>query len=184
MLSDSAARALLVLHTLVGMAAVAVTTHLVIWLRRYVRGAAGRRPVVRFAVIGCALQGIALLAGTAMYPSYRVEVRLAYLENSREVARELEARAKVAPLSQLEAPATAAMVERAAHAVRWFEIKEHWVAIGCVCAAAVLLVLAFWRPDRDGTVIAPFVVGLAVISAASTWLAAIIGVLTAAWRAV
>ncbi len=44
--------------------------------------------------------------------------------------------------------------------------------------------LSLWNPERDGRVLAPIVTGLAVIVAGSLWLAAIIGVVTASWRAV
>ena len=49
---------------------------------------------------------------------------------------------------------------------------------------ALLLLLAFWDPRRDGTVLAPIASGLAMIAAGTVWLGAIIGVLTASWRAV
>jgi hypothetical protein len=75
-------------------------------------------------------------------------------------------------------------VRRGAAAARWFDVKEHWVALGTFVAAALLLLLALWDPLRDGTAIAPIVVALAGIVAGTVWLAAIIGVLTATWRAV
>ena len=50
MLAESAARWVLLVHTALGVAAVGAATHLVLWLRRYVRGESGRRrAVVRFA---------------------------------------------------------------------------------------------------------------------------------------
>ena len=191
MLSESAARWLLVLHTALGVAAVGAATHLVLWLRRYVRGAAGkRRAVVRFAWLVLALQVGAFACGNFMYPTYKVEVRAAYLENASAVVAASEAHAKSLQAIgarehvTIEAPATAELVRRAAAAARWFDVKEHWVALGMFVAAALLLVLALWDPERDGRAIAPIVVGLAGIVAGTTWLAAIIGVLTAAWRAV
>ena len=81
MLTDSAARWVLVLHTALGVGAVGAATHLVIWLRRYLRGQVGRRrSVVRFAWIVLVLQLSAFVAGNVMYPTYKVEVRAAYLE--------------------------------------------------------------------------------------------------------
>jgi len=172
MLSLSAARWLLVLHTGLGVAAVAAGTHLVIWLRRYLRGAQSRRVVVKFAAIFVALQVAAFVAGNAMYPSYKVEVRTAYLENSQAVA------------ADHPGGATEELVRSAAQAARWFDVKEHWIALGLLASAAVLLILAFWDAERDGATFAPIVVGLATIACATVWLGAIIGVLTAAWRAV
>ena len=83
------------------------------------------------------------------------------------------------------APApTAALVKRATKAARWFDVKEHWVALGMLATFALALVLAFWDPARDGPGLAPIVVGLAIVIAATVWLGAIVGVLTSTWRAV
>jgi hypothetical protein len=191
-LSESAARWLLVLHTALGVAAVGAATHLLLWTRRYVRGAAGkRRAVVRFAWLVLALQLAAFACGNLMYPTYKVEVRTAYLENSSAIIAETAARnQQLGKLVErehapaIEPTATAELVRRAAAAARWFDVKEHWVALGMFAAAALLLVLALWDPHRDGAAIGPIVVGLAGIVAGTLWLAAIIGVLTAAWRAV
>lgn len=175
MLAESAARWLLVLHTALGVAAVAAATHLVVWLRRYVRGAlAKRRAVVRFAWLLLALQIAAFACGNVMYPTYKVEVRTAYLENTRAIVAERAARGE---------PATAELVRSAARAARWFDVKEHWVALGTLASAALLLVLVLWDPER-GQAARPIALGLAYVVASTLWLAAIIGVLTASWRAV
>ena len=55
-----------------------------------------------------------------------------------------------------------------------------WIAV----AAAVALVVSLWDPRDGGAVIAPLVLGLATIAAATAWFGAIVGVMTAAWRAV
>lgn len=170
MLAPAAARWLLVLHTGLGVAAVATGTHLVVWLRRYLRGERSRRSVVKFAAIFVALQAAAFCAGNVMYPTYRVEVRAAYLENPRALAAEGETSEE--------------HVRSAAQVARWFDVKEHWIALGLLASAAVLLILAFWDPARDGAGFAPIVVALASIACATVWLGAIIGVWTAAWRAV
>jgi hypothetical protein len=191
MLTLSAARWLLVLHTGLGVAAVAAGTHLVVWMRRWLRGAQSRRAVVKFAVIFFALQAAAFIAGNVMYPTYRVEVRAAYLENADAVTfdrvshdRAVSAIVTAQHGEPREAPVTADLVRRTAQAARWFDVKEHWIALGLLASAAVLLILAFWDPSRDGAAFAPIVVGLATIACATVWLGAIIGVLTAAWRAV
>jgi hypothetical protein len=191
-LSESAARWLLVLHTALGVAAVGAATHLVLWLRRYVHGEHGRRrAVVRFAWLVLALQGAAFFAGNLMYPTYKVEVRAAYLENAAAVGgqaaaheRELARIAGREGTQPAVGAATESLVKRAAATAHWFDIKEHWIALGMFVQAALLLVLALWDPKRDGGAISPVVLGLAVIVAASVWLGAIIGVVTAAVRAV
>jgi hypothetical protein len=182
-----AARALLVLHTAIGVAAVASSTHLVIWLRRYVRGTQDRRSVLKFAWWFFALQLGAFTLGVTMYPTYKVEVRTAYLENEPAFAAEQAVRDHaVGAIEKSDArdqPETADLVKRAAKASRWFDVKEHWIALGLLLSAATLLVLSLWRPE-DGPAISPIVVAMATIAAGTTWLGAIIGVLSAAWRAV
>lgn len=192
MLTESAARWLLVLHTAFGVAAVGAATHLVLWLRKYQRGkVSGIRAVRKFAVLTLVLHACGFLAGNLVYPTYKVEVRVAYLENPTAIASDLVAHqreldkiaAREGALAPQTAP-TAEVVKRAAKAARWFDVKEHWVALGLIACAALVLVLAFWDPKRDGTALVPVINALAWIVAGTLWLAAVIGVLTAAWRAV
>ena len=192
MLTESAARWMLVLHTIVGVAAVGAATHLVIWLRKYVRGQSGkRRAVLRFAWLVLALQLAAFAAGNIMYPTYKVEVRAAYLENAPAIAageqakqRELGKLAAREHAETREPTATVEIVKRAAQAARWFDVKEHWIALGLFVSAALILILSLWDPKGEGSVIGPIVMSLAVIVAGTVWLGAIVGVLTASWRAV
>ena len=192
MLTETAARWMLVLHTALGVAAVGAATHLVIWLRRYVRGNYGkRRAVRRFAAYSLALHVAAFIAGNIMYPTYRVEVRTGYLENAGAIVADRTAREreldKIAAREQTTAPEpthVAKLVRDSAKAARWFDVKEHWVALGMFASLALVLVLAFWDPARDGTALASIVIGLSVVIAGTVWLAAIVGVLTSAWRAV
>jgi hypothetical protein len=180
-LLDTTARWVLVLHTVLGMAAVGAATHLVIWTRRYLRGQYGRRrALVRFTWIVLSLQLAAFIAGNIMYPTYKVEVRAAYLESQTAIAaekaaheRELGKMAAREGTTASEAPETRDMVRRASEAARWFDIKEHWVALGLFASAALLLILWRWSP-KD----------LAWMTAGTIWFGAIVGVLTASWRAV
>jgi len=191
-LSESAARWVLLLHTALGVAAVGAVTHLVLWMRGYLRGHYERhRAVVKFAWLAFALHAAAFLAGNVMYPTYKVEVRAAYLENAGAVLggraaheRELDKIAAREGTTAYERDATGDMVRRAAKAARWFDVKEHWVALGLFASGALVLLLMFWDPRRDGPALAPVVLGLAVVIAGTVWLGAIIGVLTASWRAV
>ncbi|HET9620377.1 MAG TPA: hypothetical protein VFP84_03345 [Kofleriaceae bacterium] len=191
MLSEAAARWLLVLHTAVGAAAVGAATHLAIWTRRVVRGDAGRlRAVRRFAWIVLACQAGAFVAGNAMYPTYKVEVRAASLEDRAAIAAAEAAHADtLARLARREgvappAPgATTTSIKRAAAAARWFDVKEHWVALGLLASLGLVLALAFWDPRRAPE-LGSIVLGLTVVVAGTVWLGAIIGILTASWRAV
>jgi hypothetical protein len=190
-LTEAAARWVLVLHTGLGVAAVGAATHLVLWSRGFLRGSFGRlRAVRRFAWIALVLQICAFAAGNVMYPTYKVEVRTAYLENreaiaadqashARELARAAEREAATVP----EATTTAELVRRAAGAARWFDVKEHWIALGILASLALVLVLGFWDP-RTARELVPVVFGLTLVIAGTVWLGAVIGVLTAAWRAV
>lgn len=192
MLTEIAARWVLVLHTVLGFAAVGAATHLVVWLRRSTRGEPGRyRAVRKFAWITLGLQAAAFLAGNLMYPTYKVQIRAAYLENAAAVASDHTARQKeydkIAARDQqpaVQGTTTSEMVKRAARAARWFDVKEHWVALGLLVCGALVLVLALWDPRRDGTALVPIISGLAYIVCGTLWLGAIIGVLTASWRAV
>jgi len=190
-LTEAAARWMLVLHTALGVAAVGAATHLVLWSRGFLRGRFHRlRAVRRFAWILLVLQTLAFVAGNAMYPTYKVEVRTAYLENSEAIAtdqtahqRQLDRITTRAHAQPIAPTATGELVRRAAAAARWFDVKEHWVALGILASLALVLVLAFWDP-RTSRELIPVLFGLAILVAATVWLGAIIGVLTAAWRAV
>lgn len=192
MLTESAARWMLVLHTALGVACVGAATHLVIWLRGYLQGRYGRhRSVRRFAVISLVLHALAFVAGNVMYPTYRVEVRAAYLENvdalvedAQVHAREVDRIAAREQAPGVEHSATTEMVKRAAKAARWFDVKEHWIALGLIASLGLVLMLMLWDPRRDGGALAPVVLGLAVVIAGTVWLGAIVGVLTASYRAV
>jgi hypothetical protein len=191
-LTEAAARWVLVLHTALGAAAVGAATHLVLWSRGFVRGEFGRlRAVRRFAWIVLALQLAAFAAGNAMYPTYKVEVRAAYLENSVALAADQDSHQRaldgIAAREAAPAPAptaTSALVRRAAGAARWFDIKEHWIALGILASLALVLVLGFWDPRAGGRELVPIVLGLTLIIAGTLWLGAVIGVATASWRAV
>ncbi|HEX4417956.1 MAG TPA: hypothetical protein VH165_08655 [Kofleriaceae bacterium] len=191
MLTEGAARWLLVLHTALGVAAVGAATHFVLWSRALGRGQLGRlRAMRRFAWLTLALQVAAFLAGNAMYPTYKVEVRTAYLENREAIVAAQHAQqdqlARAAHHEAAEVPApseTGGLVHRAAAAARWFDVKEHWIALGILASLALVLVLAFWDP-RTARELVPVVIGLGLVVAATVWLGAIIGVLTASWRAV
>jgi hypothetical protein len=172
------ARLLLVLHAVLGAALVAASTHLVVWMRGYLRGDfARRRAVRRFSAIAVVLFGLAFIAGNLAYPTYKIRVRAGYLENPPAVAADLEQRG--APPGQVEGA-----LASTARIARWFDVKEHWAAVGLILSIACAVILRFWDPIRDGAAIAPVVLGLAVGASATAWLAAIVGLVTASYRAI
>ena len=172
------ARLVLIVHAVLGAALVAAATHLVVWMRGYVSGRFQRRRAVRrFASIALVLFGLAFAAGNLAYPTYKVRVRAGYLENPAAVAADLGAR-------EPKGADVDAALDRTAKVARWFDVKEHWAAFGFMLSFACWLVLRFWDPVRDGPAIAPVVFGLAVGAAATAWLAAIVGLVTASYRAI
>lgn len=172
------ARLVLVVHAILGAALVASATHLVVWMRGYLRGAFPRRPAVRrFATIALVLFALAFAAGNAAYPTYKVRVRAGYLENPTAVAADL--RERHGPDADVDAA-----LDTTSKVARWFDVKEHWAAFGLMLSFACWLILRFWDPVRDGPAIAPIVFGLAVGAAATAWLAAVVGLVTASYRAI
>jgi hypothetical protein len=193
-LTETAARWLLVLHTALGVAAVGAATHLVLWSRDFLRGRFGRlRAARRFAWIVLALQVVAFGAGNLMYPTYKVEVRAAFLENREALVADAQAHQRA--LERVAArdhdndrpPVPGGIgdrVKRGAGAARWFDIKEHWIALGILASLGLVLTLALWDPRTIGRELTPVIFALSVIIAGTLWLGAVIGVITASWRAV
>jgi hypothetical protein len=196
---EGAARWLLVLHTVVAIAAVGSATHLVLWLRPYLRGTFTRqRAVKRFGVLTAALFAAAFVLGNVIYPIYKVRVKVEYLQNPSALQQDaalrldhraaVEARyrgAEVAPPSEAAIAARTHGLPRSAEKMaRWFDVKEHWVAMGLPLALGCMVLLLAWDPRRDGPGPATIVFLLALGAAATLWLGAIIGVITSSWRAI
>ena len=172
---EAQARFLLILHAILGAATVAASTHLAIWLRGYLRGKPQRkRAVKRFAWISLVLFALTFVVGNLGYPIYKVRVRTGYLENPPAVE---------AAMMGAEPAAVQARYDRTANMARWFDVKEHWVALGLMLTLACLVILRRWEPVGEAAAIAPVVVGMAVTAAATAWLAAIVGLVTSSYRA-
>jgi len=149
-----------------------------VWMRGYLRGRFERRRAVRrFSVIAVALFGLTYAAGNLAYPTYKVRVRAGYLENPTVIAADLQARG-ASPEAVEDA------LDATGRVARWFDVKEHWASVGLMLSIACAAILRFWDPVRDGGDVAPFVFGLAVGAAATAWFAAIVGLVTASYRAV
>ncbi|RMH39682.1 MAG: hypothetical protein D6689_15890 [Deltaproteobacteria bacterium] len=163
LLADSA-RWWLVAHAIVGGALVGAATHMAVWTRSYWRRDTARhRGVRRFAVLTAALFALNFAIGLAIYPVYKVRVRVAYLDDPGAALPLYETTSRVA---------------------RWFDVKEHAIAIGFAVAVALAAIVLAWRPSRDGRDIAPAVAGLAWLVCAATWFAAIVGLVTTSYRAI
>ncbi len=192
LLSDGVARLLLVLHTVLAVAAVAAATHLLIWLRRSIKRSDARfASTKRFASYALVLHFAAFVVGNVMYPTYKLRVRVAYLENpvaiSTDLARRDADRARIEatapPSAAADGSRTDAQALAGARIARWFDVKEHLLAFGLGALLAVWLITRRWQPQFDDG-IGIVVVSLAGFAAVTGWVGAIIGVLTAAWRAI
>jgi len=157
-------RLLLVLHTICGGALVASSTHLVVWARGYWRGNFAReRGVKRFAWIVACLFVAQVLLGLVIYPIYKVRVRTEYFDD---------------PTASMQLYQTTQKISR------WFDVKEHAVGIGLAVAIALVWILSAYKPKQHGDSIAPVIAGMALFVAATTWLAAIVGIVTVSFRSI
>ncbi len=73
---------------------------------------------------------------------------------------------------------------QAAKLARWFDVKEHWAALGCALMLGCALALRAWDPKRHSAAVAPILFLMALGSCAATWLAAIVGIAVSGYRAV
>lgn len=199
-LSLSAARWLLVLHAVLGAAAVAAATHWVVWLWPLWRGKVPRRAALgRFATIAMALYALAMAVGLVLYPTYKARVKLEYLTRPSSViddqagralaTDELTDRAMGAPPRPVDLDRARRLAgdapTRASKMARWFDTKEHWAAVGLLLGLALAAIGWAWRPGPDDPVQdGPVVVAVvgAIVVAAIAWYAAIVGLMTTATR--
>lgn len=211
MLFEEHSQWLLILHAVLALASVAISTHLVFWLRPYFRGVYGNeRAVRRFAALSAAAYFATMIVGLALYPTYRVRVRAEFLDNPSAITRAVEAKARAEASAHRhneesrvyrsgEAPRENSLTARSAediaieaeesvargvHLSRWFDVKEHWSAMGLLMSIALLFILSNWKPDKSREGIRFVVLALALAVALSTWAAALIGLLTASARSV
>lgn len=212
LLFEEHVQTLLTVHAVLALATVALSTHLVFWLRPYLRGHFDRHHAVRrFAILSASAYAATMLLGMTLYPTYKVRVRAEYLENPSAITRSAETRAKTQILTErrneesrryrnnertLDLPAPGepdqarisadaeARIDRGAKLVRWFDVKEHWTALGVMMAAALALILMSWKPSSDNRAIVRVVFGLAIATASTAWAAGVIGLLTTAAKSV
>ncbi len=77
-----------------------------------------------------------------------------------------------------------AKVERGEKLARWFDVKEHWAALGLLLSFALCGILLSWKPDANSKGIAKPLTAMAWTAALMAWAAAIIGLVTAAAHSV
>jgi hypothetical protein len=181
---ESLARPLLVCHAIAAAVLVGATTHHLLWCRHYLYGRFGQaKAEKRFAAI-CALAFLATFAvGNLLYPTYKVRVRAEYFDNPPAIAAEVKLRAeqhKMVGVAPTPAPAVVASLSPVA---RMFDIKEHWVALGCAASLA-LWVLSRKLHPKDERRVLPLYVGLSMVQCGTAWFGAVVGLLTASFRSV
>jgi hypothetical protein len=66
---------------------------------------------------------------------------------------------------------------------RMFDIKEHWVALGCAASLALWILSRKLHPKDDARVL-PLYVGLSAVQCGTAWFGAVVGLVTASYRSV
>ncbi len=181
---ESAARPLLVAHAISAAVLVASTTHHLVWCRGYFRGEYARyKGERRFALIACCAFVSTFLVGNLLYPTYKVRVRAEYFDNPAAIAEEAKLRAvqhHAVGVSSSEPPGVQSGLSPIA---RLFDIKEHWVALGCAASLVLLLLSRKAHPKEHPRVLALYL-GLSMVACSTAWFGAIVGLLTASYRSV
>lgn len=146
---ESIARPLLLAHAVIGLTVVGAATHFAAYAVSAARRAASSVQLRRFAVITPAALVAQLLLGSALYPNYRVRVRLADLQAS--------------------APTV----------VRLFDFKEHLAALAfalVLAAAAAARIRDTSALDRKGArALRWSIASLTLAAAVLIWTVALIG---------
>jgi hypothetical protein len=184
---ESIARPLMVVHGISAAVLVASTTHHLLWCRGYLRGKFGRQKGERrFALIAAIAFLTTFVLGNALYPTYKVRVRAEYFDNPGAIAAEVRLREEQHRAIGAEVAADTRPPKLGvglAWVGRLFDVKEHWVAFGCM-ASLVLLVLSRRAHPTDHPRVVPLYVGLSAAACMTAWLGAIVGLLTASYRSV
>lgn len=178
---ESLARPLLVCHAVAAAVLVGATTHHLLWCRHYLWGRYGQvKAERRFAAI-CALAFVSTFTvGNLLYPTYKVRVRAEYFDNPGAISDEVKLRAAQHVLAGIKPPSVVASLSPIA---RMFDIKEHWVALGCAASIALWILSRKLHPKDDARVL-PLYVGLSALQCGTAWFGAIVGLMTASYRSV
>ncbi|HZS42533.1 MAG TPA: hypothetical protein VFF06_37140 [Polyangia bacterium] len=181
---ENFARPLLIVHAVAAAVLVGATTHHLLWSRHYLFGRFNTYKGERtFAWVAAAAFVTTFLVGNLLYPTYKVRVRAEYFDSPQAVAAESALRTQQHQVSRV---AVAGAPERGltlTSVARLFDIKEHWVAIGCA-ASLVLLVLSRRAHPKDHPRVLWLYLGLSATACGAAWFGAVVGLLTASYRAV
>lgn len=147
-------RALLIVHAVLGCAVVGALTHNFVWSLRYLRGAYGRAPAERrFLRWAGRLFAAAFVGGLLLYPQYKLEVRVGWLDSHRPWVGRL------------------------------FDIKEHVAAVACALLLAQAWLARRAHPaDVKAPLGRVVYVSLAGLNAGLVWIVALLGLYTTTHR--
>lgn len=181
---EGLARPLLICHAVSAAVLVGAATHHLLWCRDYLSGRYGRiKAERRFAAISTTAFVCTFVLGNLLYPTYKVRVRAEYFDNPSAVAAEVKLRDAGARQIGVATPPLPATVRSLSPVAHLFDIKEHWVALGCA-ASIVLFILSRRAHPRDQPGVLPLYVGLAAFQCGAAWFGAVVGLATASFRAV
>ena len=181
---ESLARPMLLCHAIAAAVLVGATTHHLLWCRHYVWGRAGYiKAERRFATI-CAIAFVTtFILGNLLYPTYKVRVRAEYFDNPAAISDEVKLRVAQHALVGVKPTPAPPVVASLSPIARLFDIKEHWVALGCAASVALWLLSRKLHP-RDDRRVLPLYVGLSALQCGCAWFGAIVGLVTASYRSV
>jgi hypothetical protein len=181
---ESLARPLLICHAIAAAVLVGASTHHLLWCRHYVWGNYGRvKAERRFATITTTAFVTTFVLGNLLYPTYKVRVRAEYLDNPPAIAEEVRLRTAQHAVVGVRSPPAPTVVASLSPIARVFDIKEHWVALGCM-ASVVLWVLSRKVHPKDEPRVLWLYLGLAMVQCGTAWMGAIVGLVTASYRSV
>ena len=177
------ARPLLVSHAISASVLVGATSHHLLWTRAYRRADFTKiKAERRFALIATLAFIATFLIGNLIYPTYKVRVRSEYFDNPAAVSREMTLRAEEHRRVGVDASAPIS-VQLLTSIARLFDIKEHWVALGCA-ASVLLLLLSRAAHPKDHPRVLVLYLALSAITCGTAWFGAVVGLLTASFRSV
>jgi hypothetical protein len=181
---ESLARPLLVCHAVAAAVLVGSTTHHLLWCRHYLYDRYGQvKAERRFATIAASAFVLTFVIGNLLYPTYKVRVRAEFFDNPSAIADEVKLRdAQHRAVGVAVAPRTP-VVASLSPTARLFDIKEHWVALGCAASVALWILSRKAHPKDDRRTLWLYI-GLSALACGAAWFGAIVGLLTATYRSV
>jgi len=174
-------RPLLIVHAVSAAVLVAAATHHIVCLRGYFRREFGRyKGERRFALIAAVAYCITFVIGNLLYPTYKVRVRAEFFDNPAAIAEEVRLRQEQ---TKVTTPSPQSSLPSLSPIARLFDIKEHWVALGCAASLLLLLLSRLAHPREEPRTLLLYL-GLALFAGGTAWWGAIVGLITASFRSV